>query len=144
MEPSRDISQNKHGAFPEDDLSRLIRWSFEDLSKAEPPEGAWSKILSRVRKTGDRRHLKRRAKRSVLPLAPLLQAVVISVLLLAFSLELDRNVATRQTDGRPNPTPVIQRTVAPDDQHEDVLRGHLLARWAREARFPKPRSIPKE
>ena len=133
MKPSRDALQDTHSISADNDLGRLMRWSFRDLLRAELSPDVWSKILARIREVKLSARVQSWARRSLLPVAPFVQAAVISVLLLAFGLELDRNASTWQDMRQTHSTPAIQRRRTAPDQPEDVLCGYMLARMARKA-----------
>ena len=146
MVPTRDALQDTHSASAdsEGDLGRLIRWGLEaSVSGAEPPADVWPRILSRVRAMDIPRGGRYRKNRSLFPLAPLLQAVVISVLLLVFGLEVNHDWVTPKGDGRTYSTPITRRAPASQEYPDDVLRGCILARQAREAHLRRARSIPE-
>jgi len=111
----------------EDDLGRLIRWSLEDF-KVEPPARAWPKILERVREIKAPMKPRRRLRRALVPVASLVQAVVISALLLALGLGVDRNLSMPQSNYQIHPTPTVQKVSVPQGVLEDMLRGYKLAR----------------
>ena len=119
----------------EDDLGRLIRWGLEDsYSQAEPPADLWPKILARVQEmpapTPSTRPARGR-RRPALSLAPFVQAVVVSALLLAFMLGVDRNVVAPRVEQRVRPTPTVQRVAVDQEFPDDMLRGYMLARVER-------------
>ncbi len=106
----------------EDDLGQLIRWSLEDsLDGAEPSADAWPKILERVNRVTARAA----PRRVAFPLASLVQAVVISVLLLAFGLG-DHNVVMPGRQYRTTSTPTVRRARVSEEFPEDLLRGYVL------------------
>ncbi|MGB9880322.1 MAG: hypothetical protein ACPLRM_06130, partial [Anaerolineae bacterium] len=81
----------------EDELGGLIRWGLEEtVARAEPPADVWPKILAQVKEMDASALSQRHRKRATLSLASFIQAVVISVLLLAFGLEVNRNVPLSQ------------------------------------------------
>ena len=146
MARSSDEPHDASPASSEDDLGRLIRWSLNDLvSGAEPSAGVWTKIASRLREppapTGPWQWL----KRSFIPLVPMLQAAVISVLLLAFGLGVDRNAsAPRKSDSVRYPTPTVLRRVTPDvEGQDDMLRGYMLVQRVRVPVFRPKGHIPE-
>jgi len=119
---------------PEDDLGRMIRWGLEDsFSNAEPPDDVWPKIMSRVqemRVPTRRTHPQRRHSFS---LAPLVQAVVVSTLLLAFGLGVDRNVTAPRGAQSAHATPTAQKVVSSQELPDDMLSGYLLARMQKQS-----------
>ena len=126
MAHSRNTLNDAAGPTVEDDLGRLIRWGLENSMVAEPPEHIWPKIVARVREMHVSHGQKRWVKRSLLPLAPLLQAVVISALLLAFGLKVDRNTIMLQGAYRTSSTPVIRKISITQGCPKDVLRGYMI------------------
>ncbi len=142
MARSKDALDKINGLSSENDLGRLIRWSLEDsVSAAEPPADVWPRILSRVREMNAPTNLRRWARRSLRPLAPLVQAVVISVLLLAFGLEVNRGVTVSH---RPtHSTPAVRRIPTREEQPQDVLRGYILFRMGREPSLRRRGFIPE-
>jgi len=116
----------------EDDLGRLLRWSLEDsISGAEPPADAWPKILERVCQMRTPTRPKHSLRRSSFPLAPFVQAVVISALLLAFGLGIDLSVVMPRREYHIRSTPTIRKVRAAEEL-EDILRGYILARMEQE------------
>jgi hypothetical protein len=116
-----------------DDLGRMIRWGLEDsFSGAEPPDDVWPKIMSRVQEMrAQRTPVKRRPSFS---LAPLVQTLVVSALLLAFGLGVDRNLTAPRGELAVRSTPTAPRVVASEELPNDMLRGYLLARMAQQPR----------
>jgi hypothetical protein len=119
----------------EDDLGELIRWSLEDsIGGAEPPEHIWPKILERMEQkqapTTARRPLRRRA---AFPLASLVQAVVISTLLLAFGLGVNQDVVMPAREVGIATAPPVRRLRVSEDAREDTLRGYVLLQMKKEA-----------
>jgi hypothetical protein len=117
----------------EDDLGRMIRWGLEDaFSGAEPPDDVWAKIKLRVqemRAPAPRAPVRRRPSFS---LAPLVQTVVVSVLLLSFALGVDRNVTAPRAEHTVRSTPAVQKVDSIQDTAEDMLSGYMLARMAQQ------------
>ena len=117
-------------ASADDDLGQLIRWSLQDsVAKAEPPAEVWLEIRERVSHMSvpaaqqrPRRHL---------PVASLIQAVVISSLLLAFGFGLERDVVTPSRQARATPSPVVRPAVSYETPN-DLLSGRLLLQMKRE------------
>jgi hypothetical protein len=146
MVPTRDPPRDTQGtsADLEDDLGHLIRWSLEaSVSAAEPPADVWPKILSRVRAMDAPKAANRGKKPARFPLAPLLQAVVISVLLLVLGVEMNRNVVTPERSRRTPTAPTNRHTPASQGYPDDILRGCILARQAREAPVRRTGPIPE-
>jgi hypothetical protein len=119
----------------EDDLGELIRWSLEDsIAGAEPPEDIWPKIVERVEQkqapATARRPLRRRV---AFPLASLVQAVVISTLLLAFGVGVNQDVGMTAREYRLATTAPVRRPRVSQDVPEDVLRGYILRQMEKAA-----------
>lgn len=131
-----DEADSTYPMSSEDDLERLIHWGLEDaISGAEPPADVWPKVLGRVR---DMRvpTCPKRSLRTSFPLAPFVQAVVVSALLLAFGLGVERDVVMPRREYRVYSTPTVVRKLrAPEEVPEDMLRGYILARM--EQRLPQ-------
>jgi len=146
MAPTRNALEDTHDASAdsEGDLGRLIRWGLEaSVLGAEPSADVWPRILSRVGAMDIAKGGGCRKDRSLFPLAPLLQAVVISVLLLVFGLEVNHDWVTPKGDGRAYSTPITRRAPTSQEYPDDVLRGCILARQARMERVRRTRSIPE-
>ncbi len=125
---SKDALADNEGPFSaEDDLGRLIRWGLEDaVSNAEPSARVWPRVLARVREL-EAAETPRRPLRRLLPLAPLAQAVVVSAVLLAFGLGVDRELAASR--GYPQrATPTVQKGHTQTESADDMLRGYMLFR----------------
>lgn len=133
MVPLGDEADSLDAISAQDDLARLIRWSVpESVCGAEPPSDVWPRILGRVREMPAPTAPKRLLGHSAFPLAPFVQAVVISALVLAFGLGVDRSVVTPRREYRIGSTPTIRKVRATEDSAEDVLRGYMLAQRERE------------
>jgi hypothetical protein len=118
----------------EDDLGRMIRWGLEDsFSEAEPPHDVWPKIMLRVQEM--RAPARRASVKPRLPfsLAPLVQTVVVSALLLSFALGVDRNPSLPQAERTVRSTPTVQRMNPNQELPNDMLSGYLLARMAQQS-----------
>jgi hypothetical protein len=123
-----DEADSTYPMSSEDDLARLIRWSLEySVSGAEPPADVWPKILGRVHEMPAPARPKRSLGTSF-PLAPFVQAVVVSALLLAFGLGVERDVVMPRREYRVDSTPTVVRKVRTSEEvPEDMLRGYILA-----------------
>lgn len=109
----------------DDDLGRLIRWSLEDsLARETPPADLWTRIRARIESCapGVEPALVDR-KRRTLSLAPLIQTVVASSLVMAFALGIDRSGSTRPQT-RLNPTTVPSTVVLGSTRPQDIPRIH--------------------
>ena len=126
------------GPLAEDDLGRMIRWGLEDsVSGAEPSDDVWSRVKSQVqamRAPAVRAQTRRRPSFS---LTPLVQTVVVSALLLAFGLGLDRNVTAPREQRDIRSTPTVQRVKSIQEQPDDMLSGFLLARMSQQPPAPQ-------
>ncbi len=116
-----------------DDLGQMIRWGLEDsFSGAEPPDDVWPKVMLRVqemRAPARCAHVKRRPSFS---LAPLVQTMVVSALLLSFALGVDRNLTAPQGERTLRSTPTVPRVASSQELPNDMLSGYLLARMAQQ------------
>jgi len=120
----------------EDGLGRLIRWSLEDVvSGAEPAADVWPRILEQVKQIGQPAPSRRRFLSG---LVPLMQAVVVCSLLLAFGLGLDRTTLVPHAERRAAATPAVRVSVFSEEMPQDVLSGYVLFQQARQ---PLPRKI---
>jgi hypothetical protein len=129
MGSPREQHVDKHQFSFEDDLGRLIRWSLKDsASNAEPSAKVWPQILDRVRTMNMPAKTEPWLKRNLVPLAPLLQAAVLSALLLAFGLGVDHDPVILRMSYRERPTPTLQKVTIQAERSEDMLRGYLLVR----------------
>jgi hypothetical protein len=119
----RDDQGKPDGLAPNDDLGNLIRWGLKDsYAGTTPPHDLWPKILARVqeRPTPTPSVSARAPRWRSLSLAPLVQAVVVSSLLLAFGLRVDRNVATPRREQPAALTPVIERATVESGMPQDI------------------------
>jgi hypothetical protein len=134
MEPRGSEVQQGCSSPPDDDLGRLIRWSVPDVIRgAEPPTDVWPKVVERVRAGAAREPRVPSLRRATFPLAPFVQAVVISALLLAFGLGVDRSIILPRQVTSPSSTPEVRKTHAVEDMTDDMLSGYILARSGHEA-----------
>lgn len=116
-----------------DDLGPLLRWGLEDwVAGAEPPDEVWHGILSRVRGMQANPARSRVEQRRPFSLAPVLQAVVVSALVLALGLGVDRNLAPPRPELMVRPTPAVKVIGTDQDRVDDMLRGYLLVRREQE------------
>jgi hypothetical protein len=122
--------ENPGSAPGDDDLGQLIRWSLQDsVAKAEPRAEVWLKIRDRVSQTSAPAVSQQPRRR--LPVASLVQAVVISSLVLAFGFGVERDVVTYNRQTRTTPAPVVRPEVS-YEMPDDLLSGHLLSQMERE------------
>lgn len=132
MECPNHAKDNGHTALY-DDLGELIRWSLaESVGKAEPAADVWPRILTQVKRMENPALSELQRRRSVLPLTSFVQAVVISALLLAFGLEVHRNVPLSQRTYQASATPTIYKVSAPVESDQDMLRGYTLLQKGKE------------
>jgi len=137
MVRSSNEADKRFSPSTEDGLGRLIRWSLEDaVSRADPSPDVWPKILQQVKQMGKPAPARRRLLSG---LVPLMQAVVVSSLLLAFGLGVDRSMVVPQRKRQTVSTPTVQVSVASEEMPQDVLSGYILFRQAREP-LPRKRS----
>ncbi|MBC7232428.1 MAG: hypothetical protein H5T68_04190 [Chloroflexi bacterium] len=130
--------QSRSTISAEDEIGELIRWSLEEtVGEAEPPADVWHKIIARIKEMDAPAFSPRRRRRVALPLASFVQAVVISVLLLAFGLEVNRNMPLSQKAYQASATPTISKVSAPAESDQDMLRGYMLLQKEKE---PLPRN----
>lgn len=109
----------------DDDLGSLIRWTLEDsLGRETPPDDLWQRIRARIEPTvAGTQAAPPARKRHSLSLAPLIQTVVASSLVLAFAVGVDRD------DSSPPATkasrPAFQRTaIVESARPQDIPRIH--------------------
>jgi hypothetical protein len=134
MERRGSEAQNTCSSPADDELGRLVRWSVRDLiGGVEPPAEVWPKIVECVRAGPAKEPLARSLRRASFPLAPFVQAVVISALLLAFGLGVDRSVVLPRQDARTVSTPIVPKARAVEDVTDDMLSGYMLAQSRRQA-----------
>lgn len=130
----RDEQPESGRAPPAGDFERLIRWSLEDAyAEAEPSSKVWSQVLARVKdgeaSAGPSRPKSRRA---ALPLASLVQAAVIGVLLLAFGFGGDQGVVLPGSEYAISSTPIRQKRIQQEEFPADSLRRYILLKMERE------------
>jgi len=122
----------------EDDLGRMIRWGLEDsFSQAEPPDDLWPKIMLRVQEMRVPAAHTRPKRRPSFSLAPLVQTLVVSALLLAFGLGVDRNLTAPRGGQVARSTPAVQKVVSVQEPLNDMLSGYLLARMEQQPATPR-------
>ena len=112
----------------DDDLGSLIRWSLKDsLARETPPDDLWLKIRARIESGAscDGLALVGRKRRS-LSLAPLIQAVVASSLVLAFVLGADRS-ASSHPETRGSRATTEQTVVLGSVRPRDIPRIHIAS-----------------
>ncbi len=135
-----EVEDEKNTVDPlaDDDLGRMIHWGLEDsFSKAEPPDDLWPKIMSRLqemRAPAPRAPVRRRISFS---LAPLVQTVVVSALLLAFGLGVDRNATAPRGERQARATPTVVKVDSSQELPDDMLRGYLLTRMVQQLAVPR-------
>ena len=128
MEHRGSEAQNRCLSPEDDDLGRLVRWSVPDLIQgAEPPSETWLNVVERVRADPAAEPPAPSLRRASFPLAPFVQAVVISALLLAFGLGVDRRVVLPRQGSLSTATPAVHKTHVVRDMTEDMLSGYMLA-----------------
>lgn len=132
-------AENKAMHLAEDDLGRLLRWSLEDaVSGAEPSPDVWPRVLQQVKQKSAASKSGPARRRLLSGVVPLMQAVVVSSLLLAFGLSMDRTMLVSRPERRAVATPTVRvSSVAYDEESEDMLSGYILFRQAKEP-LPRP------
>jgi hypothetical protein len=122
----------------ESELGALIRGSLEDgLASAEPSPQAWRNIVSRVQDRSHGRTLRQGLKRlAAWPVASLVQAIVVSTLLLAFGLGVEQSVVSRSRPGTETKT-VTGREAALFEVRDDMLRGYVVLQMEKQPRAPR-------
>jgi len=133
-------SHEVHRPDLDNELGALIRWSLEDgLANAEPSPQAWCNIVSLVQDRSHGRTLRQGLKRlAAWPVASLVQAVVVSTLLLAFGLGVEQSVVSRSRPGTETKI-VTGREAAIFDERDDMLRGYVLLQMEKQP--PAPRHV---
>ncbi len=122
----------------EDDLGEWISWSLEEsVAGAEPPEDIWPKILERVEQKQAPATARRPSRRhAAFPLASLVQAVVISALLLTFGMGVDQGVVMPTREYTLATASPVHRSEVTRDMPQDMLRGYVLLQMEKEAARP--------
>ncbi len=127
----RSDQENTVDPLADDDLGRMIHWGLEDsFSKVEPPDDLWPKIMSRVQEMRAPARPAAVRRRPSFSLASLVQTVVVSALLLAFGLGVDRNVTAPRGERDVRATPTAVKAERHEEQPDDMLSGYLLVRMA--------------
>jgi len=114
----------------EEVVASLVRWSLHTgIGKREPPDEVWPRILARVREMEASEAVIRQCPKRLAPLAPLLQVVMVSAVLMALGLGLQRN------SPRIWHVKAAERTIegAQQGYPEDSLRGSIWIGLQREA-----------
>ena len=127
----REAKEEKNIVDPlaDDDLGSMIHWGLEDaFSRVEPPDDLWPRIVSRVEESRAPAPHAPVRRRFPFSLAPLVQTVVVSALLLAFGLGVDRNVTAPRGERNIRATPTAVKVESGREQLDDMLSGHLLTR----------------
>jgi len=133
MERCGSEAQNRSSSSVDDELGRLIRWSVPDVIRgAEPPAETWLNVGERVRADPAGEPPAPSLRRASFPLSPFVQAVVISALLLAFGLGVDRRVVLPRQGTLSTATPAVHKTRGVKDMTEDMLSGYVLAQSERQ------------
>jgi hypothetical protein len=129
---------------PDDELGHLIRWSLgSSFGEADPSEECWTSILRRVEKERNGRAKQRHDGPALQALTPLLQAVVISTLLLTFAAGLDRDVPLRRPEPERHTVSTSRRSATALDFQDDNLRGYVLQRMQREKAASPANNLPE-
>jgi hypothetical protein len=129
MAPNWERHKQQDQDQADDDLGSLIRWSLEDsLRRETPPDDLWPKIRSRIEartQIGETAPLGR--KRLALSLAPLIQTVVASSLVLTFALGVDRSGGSLPEAQVNRPT-VPRTVVLGSARPQDIPKIHIASR----------------
>lgn len=128
MAPNSEKHNRHDHGLADDDLGSLIRWSLKSsLERESPPDDLWPKIRARIEPDTARAEPSRvRPKLRALSLAPLIQTIVASSLVLAFVLGTDRGGSSPTK--RPVSQPRFQRTVVlGSDRPQDIPRIHITS-----------------
>ncbi len=129
---------------PDDELGRLIRWSLErSFGGADPSEECWANILQRVEEERAQKAAQCRRGPALQGLTPLVQAVVISTLLLTFAASLNQGVALPRSEAERPAVPAAPRRSTVLDFQDDNLRGCLLKRMEREKIMSAASNVPE-
>lgn len=126
---SRDAARRGHTPLSNDDVEKMLRWGLQDwMSRAEPSAQTWNQILARVRAPEPAPRQRRRPARS-LPLAPLVQGVLVCAMLLASGLQVDRRPFLTPRGHVPDST-AISEVPPPATFPEDAPQARVI--WRRE------------
>ncbi|MBC7263296.1 MAG: hypothetical protein H5T64_02935 [Chloroflexi bacterium] len=116
-------------------MGSLIRWALrESVSGGEPSPQVWSNILSKIQSKGRAVQSRQRGRFSA-SFVPLLQAVVLSALILAFGVSLERDLDLWHRSAPSVAATPTRETVVPEvlfESRDDMLSGAFLARVGRE------------
>jgi hypothetical protein len=127
-------TQGTTGVAFEDELGQWVRRGLQEWAGSHGPgHEVWARILWRIEHNDlpPARDLLPRGLSS--PLTQLLQAVVVSTLLLTFVFGANRGpVWPRRTEAVPGATPVVRTAAASVESQEDMLRGYILMRMEKE------------
>jgi hypothetical protein len=132
MERRGSDTRDEYSSPADDELGRLVRWTVGDLIReVEPPADVWPKVLERLHSSPAKDTRAPSLRRASFPLGTFVQAVVVSVLLLAFGLGVDRSLVLPRDDSVTIATPSVRETRVFEDGTDDMLRGYMLARSQR-------------
>ena len=128
-------AESIHAAEFEDELGQWVRLGLqESVGRHGPGEEVWARILKRVQHNDLPPASDWMPRGPSSPLAQLLQAVVVSTLLLTFAFGANHGpVMPRHTEHVAATTPLVRRAAAPLRSEEDILRGYILVRMEKES-----------
>jgi len=113
----------------EEVVATLVRWSLHTgIGNRQPPDELWPRILARVREMESPEAIRPQPKRLV-PMAPLLQVVLVGAVLMTVGLGLQRTVPRASIANRT----VRSTEEARQGYPEDALRTYLLIKLQRAA-----------
>jgi hypothetical protein len=134
--PPRSDEEHKHNpaAFDDDWGACIRRGLLKSVQDQQPGDNVWARILQRIQEHDWPPMSDPASHGAPSPLAHLLQAVVVSTLLLTFVFGADHGPpAPRHNRDVVGPTPVSRRAVSPIEFQEDMLRGHVLMRMEKQS-----------
>jgi hypothetical protein len=114
----------------EEVVATLVRWSLHTgIGNREPPDEVWPRILARVGEMEAPEAILPQRSKKLVPMAPLLQVVMVSAVLMTLGLGLQRNVPRASSTKQTVPSFEDARQGYP----EDALRSYLLVKLRRAA-----------
>jgi hypothetical protein len=129
---------------PDDELGQLIRWSLRrTFAGPDPSEGCWSEILRRVQEERERKCAPPNCSATLRGLAPVVQAVVVSTLVLTFAVGVNQDVVLPREQCPTRSARIMGATVACKGYPEDTLSGCRLERMEWEHLLAEEGNIPR-
>jgi len=129
---------------PDDDLGQLIRWSLRrTFGGTDPSEQCWSEILRRVHEEQAHESAPRNCGSVLRALAPVVQAVVASTLLLTFAVGVNQDVLPPRQECPSRSARIAGVTLACKGYPEDTLSGCKLVRMEWEHLLSEAENIPR-